>query len=158
MARRRWPRIGTIVKIPFEDTHTFARVLESPYIAVYDARGMDAADLDAVVARPVVFFAGVYEDIIKKGEWPAVGERDVPDGELEVPDQFIQDPDFPEEISIISADGEIRPATVEEARGLEPQAIWDREHVEERLADHYAGRPNAILESMGLGAEARTNG
>ena len=32
------------------------------------------------------------------------------------------------------------------------------EHVEERLADHYAGRPNAILESMGLVAEARTNG
>jgi hypothetical protein len=41
-----------------------------------------------------------------------------------------------------------RPAAPEECVGLEGVAVWDPTHVEDRLRDHYAGRPNAHLAYM----------
>jgi hypothetical protein len=34
--------------------------------------------------------------------------------------------------------------------GLERAAVWAHEHLESRIADAYAGRPNRFLESLGL--------
>ncbi len=153
MARKKWPALGSIVKIPFDDTQTYARVLESPYVAVFDASGLDDTAIPEILARPVLFFVGVYEDILKQGEWPVIGRAPLGDDELLVPDQFIQDPDMPEDIQIITVEGDTRDATIEECVGLEAAAIWDREHVEDRLSDHYAERPNAFLDSLALATE-----
>jgi hypothetical protein len=49
---------------------------------------------------------------------------------------------------IIYAGAEMRPATPEECAGLEPAAVWEPEHIADRLQDAFAGRPNHWLEEM----------
>jgi hypothetical protein len=41
-------------------------------------------------------------------------------------------------------------ATPSECIGLEPEAIWSAGHIESRIADAYAGRPNMFVESLRL--------
>lgn len=41
-----------------------------------------------------------------------------------------------------------RPATVEECSSLETAAVWSTKHVEDRLRDHFAGRPNKWVLSL----------
>ena len=53
------------------------------------------------------------------------------------------------ELSLYIA-GEVRPATREQCLGLERAAVWEPENIESRLADHYAGRPNAWADSLRL--------
>jgi hypothetical protein len=45
--------------------------------------------------------------------------------------------------------GEI-PASLEECEYLEVAAVWDGHHVEDRLRDHFDGRPSEWVESMRL--------
>jgi hypothetical protein len=54
----------------------------------------------------------------------------------------------PDHYQIIDDEGNIRDATREETEGLEPAAVWEPEHIADRLEDHYAGRPNRWLKSM----------
>ena len=41
-----------------------------------------------------------------------------------------------------------RLAIAEECVGLERAAVWEPEHVEDRLRDHFAGRSNRWVESL----------
>ena len=63
------------------------------------------------------------------------------------PPRFIQDALRPDQFRIYE-NGKIRSATKEECLGLEREAVWDPEHVEERIRDHYAGRKNRWVESL----------
>jgi len=47
-----------------------------------------------------------------------------------------------------------RPASREECAGLEAAAVWEPEHVEDRLRDHFAGRPNKWVESLRIDVAA----
>lgn len=51
--------------------------------------------------------------------------------------------------AVSSKFGEI-PALLEECENLEVAAVWDAHHVEDRLRDHFDGRPNEWVESMRL--------
>jgi hypothetical protein len=48
--------------------------------------------------------------------------------------------------------GVVRSATRAECVGLERCAVWAPEHVEDRLRDHFRGRPNKWVESLALDA------
>ncbi len=41
-----------------------------------------------------------------------------------------------------------RPATTGECIGLEAAAVWEAEHVEDRLRDHFAGQLNKWVEQL----------
>lgn len=56
----------------------------------------------------------------------------------------------PDRCRIVSADGSERQATIDECEGLESQAVWDPEHVDERIMAHYQGRPSVFVESLKL--------
>jgi hypothetical protein len=56
----------------------------------------------------------------------------------------------PRSCQIIDVEGNIRDVSPEECSGLERAAVWEAGHVAKRIHDHYAGRPNAHLESMRL--------
>lgn len=43
-----------------------------------------------------------------------------------------------------------RPASFEDCQHLERAAVWDPEHVEDRLRDHFDGRPNKWVDSLRL--------
>ena len=65
-----------------------------------------------------------------------------------IPEFFRQDDDNPGECLIVDVEGNERVAAPAECEGLEREAVWAASHVEERLADHYAGRRNATVEDF----------
>lgn len=61
----------------------------------------------------------------------------------------MQDIIDPSQFSIYNPNnGEIIRATKEECSGLERSAVWEPEHVEDRLIDHFENRPNKWVESL----------
>ncbi|MGH3859589.1 Imm26 family immunity protein [Actinokineospora sp.] len=151
MARR--GALGTVVEIPFGNgARTYARLVTAPYIAVYDCRvddGEGTPGIDEIIACPILFFVGVFDAVWKSGRWRAVGTAPGAQ-DLAVPDTYMQDIADPTRCTILDAHGGMRPATIEECEGLERAAVWEAEQVERRIADHYAGRPNADVEHFAL--------
>ncbi|GIF62407.1 hypothetical protein Ais01nite_04420 [Asanoa ishikariensis] len=143
---------GTVVRTSLPDGHYYyGRVLEGVWLAFYDLRTVEPVDdLDRIVARPVLFVLAVHDDLLAPGEWATLGVVPL-DGSLRPPRwHFIQDLVDPALCRLIDLAGHIRAATHEECVGLEPAAVWEPEHIAERLTDHYAGRPNVWVESLRL--------
>jgi len=89
----------------------------------------------------------VYKNAVTKGRWLKIGKLPLEQNLQKFPPEFIQDPIEPTQFSIYE-NGKIRPAKREECEGLERAAVWEARHVEERLRDHYACRPNYWVEYM----------
>ncbi|MGA3210294.1 MAG: immunity 26/phosphotriesterase HocA family protein [Terriglobales bacterium] len=139
--------VGDIVKIPLGNgTHIYARVLPDATFAFYDSHVSEELALQTVLERPVLFFVAVMDRAIMKGRWPIVGHISL-DEKLQPPPKFIQDP-INKDVFRIYENGQIRSATRQECVGLERAAVWEPEHVEDRLRDHYAGRRNKWFESL----------
>jgi hypothetical protein len=144
---------GQIVRIDLKDgTHAYGRVLKRPLFAFYDKvfRDDHEPSLDEIEGLPVAFRIDVMDYVIPKGIWPVVGRRPLtPD--LERPPTFYKQDPMSGALSIYQEVPELAPyyeraATYEECLGLEVAAVWDPQHVEERLRDHFAGRVNRWVE------------
>jgi hypothetical protein len=149
MAKQRWEP-GTVIRTTNADGDTYyGRLLEFPWAAFYDLRTEQPLDdLQAIVAAPVAFTVAAHKDLIAKNQWEAIGSVAL-DGSLQPPaEQAMIDVLDPDHHQIIDAEGNIRDATAAEVAGLEPAAVWDPEHVVDRLDDHFAGRPNRWLQGM----------
>jgi hypothetical protein len=142
---------GDIVRIGFTpELHTYGQVLVDPYVAVYDCPTADEiGDMASVAGRPILFTVAVAHRALSR-DWQTVGKAPQDSALPAVPLFFMQDRFNPQSCKIIDAQGTMRPVTPQECAGLEAAAVWDAEHVAQRLRDHYAGRPNAHLESMKL--------
>jgi len=139
---------GDIVRINLSDGHhTYARVLPDASFAFYDSRVKEDLSVEAIIKLPILFQLGVMDYAVTRGFWPVVGNIPL-EPELLIPlPKFIQDPLKPTSFSIYF-DGEIKPAPRKQCEGLESCAVWDPEHVEDRLRDHFAGHPNNWVESL----------
>jgi hypothetical protein len=151
MATTHWEP-GTTIRRSLDDGYTYyGRLLEFPWAVFYDHRGeAPEDDPSAVVDHAPLFTVAAHKDLLAEGEWEGIGVVPL-DGSLRPPkEQFIQDDLDPDDCQIINDEGEMRPATREECEGLEAAAVWEPEHLAERLVDHYAGRPNEWVESLKL--------
>ena len=144
---------GAVLRVELDDgTHTYARMLShSPYLAVYDARRSDdAVDVEQIVRSPVLFVVAVSAAAYRSGRWQRVGWVPPLAAAVAIPKFFRQDILDPQQCEVVDHLGRERVATPEECVGLERDAVWDAEHIEERVRDHYQNRPNAHLEVMKL--------
>lgn len=149
---RRQP--GQIVRIDLGDgAHSYAQVLTEPLLAFYDRvyEGSGPA-LEEIIALPVAFTLMVMNHAVKNGRWPVVGRAPIPPA-LDWPPPFCKQDAITGELSIYQEIPELaphyeRPAAPAECKGLETAAVWDPEHVEDRLRDHFAGRPNKWVEQL----------
>lgn len=140
---------GQVLYIDLNDgTHAYGRVLEEPLIAFYDKpyQGGQAPLIEEVVALPIAFKIWVMNYAVTKGIWPVIGHVPLTPDLKKTPLFFKQDA-MNGQLAIYQSIPELaptyeRPATYEECLGLEVAAVWDPEHVEERLRDHFAGRLN----------------
>lgn len=152
MPSRKRLRPGAVVSIDLGDGEgvAFGRVLRPPLIEFFDDRAADAADVDiSVIAEgPVAFRVWVMDRAVRSARWPVIGDVPLsPDEESAVHWFFRQDvishhlfryrsePDDPAGCVEV-------PASFEECIELECAAVWSPEHIEDRLRDHFAGRPN----------------
>jgi hypothetical protein len=150
--QRRTP--GQFVEVPIgSDNRAFARVLREPLIAFYDFHvASDEQPSLAVIARkPIAFTVMVMNYAVTGGRWPVIGSMPLSGPLTKNPSFWKQDPltgslaIYCEDLSPPSYE---RPATRAECAGLECAAVWDPEHLEARLRDHFAGRPNNWLEAL----------
>ncbi|MCP3850091.1 MAG: hypothetical protein GY694_07635 [Gammaproteobacteria bacterium] len=133
------PKIGDIFEIPLEEgVVCYSQALSEPEFAFYITSPLNNEKL-----KPI-FRLWVHKSAIR--EWNKIGNQPLTaELESEVP-RFKQDP-INGSISIYKGEIE-QPATHEQIQGLECAAVWEGNHINDRLTDHLAGRKNIWVESM----------
>ena len=140
--------VGDFVKIRLDDkSHSYARVLDEPLFAFYDCVTSKDLSVEEVKKHQVLFKIWVMNRAVTSGRWSVVGNRPLEKEEQESPAFFKQDPVKPSSF-VIYRNGVERRASYAECEGLECAAVWDPEHVEDRLRDHFSGKPNKWVESL----------
>ena len=138
--------VGAVLAVPLGDgTTCFALTLPDAEFAFVDARTTDQVIPDDLLARPILFRVAVYK--YASHRWAKVGSVSLPPQLLATAPKFVQDALHLDKFEILVG-GAIRSALRSECEGLERAAVWEPEHVEDRLRDHYAGVPNRWLNSM----------
>ncbi len=149
--RKRQPwRVGDIVRIPRAGGKmSFGWVLEEPLIAYFDYESDHAPNDPAeLLDREIAFKVWTMVYAIKKAMWPVLGNVLPPEDLLKMPWFFKVDPISGDLYKVQQGSGEDLPATPSDCMELERAAVWDPEHIVERLDDHFAGRPNVWVESL----------
>ncbi|UCV27574.1 immunity 26/phosphotriesterase HocA family protein [Ferribacterium limneticum] len=141
---------GDIVRIDLgEGWFSFGRKLLASVWAFYDFRSRDEIAPEEIVRQPVLFKVWAGERAgLEKGAWKLLGHIPLTDEERQPVPFFKQDILDPTHIAIYMSDSlgldsekEEIPATWEEIQGLEDMGVWYTPYVEDRLRDHFAGRP-----------------
>jgi hypothetical protein len=149
---------GRVVRVDLGDgRHAYGRQLWSINVEFYDhvdTAGKTIELLD-LVDKPVAFTIWLTDRCFQRnGRWTLLDTIPLLDRERQRSDvKFRQD--MPSGALTIesrphppSLDFRRRTATAEECQSLEQAAVWSPEHVEDRLRDHFDGRPNTWVESL----------
>jgi hypothetical protein len=144
-------QVGNILKIDLGDGFfSFARVLREPIIAFYGIRTDKVPDMETIISSPVLFKIAVMNNAVTFGRWAVIGSRPL-EPDLLLPIRFFKQDMISKRYTISNdVDDKEMPATKEECAGLERDAVWSAEHVEDRLRDHFAVVPNCWVESLKL--------
>lgn len=129
--KRKRIKVGNIYAIPLPNgKYAFGRKIMDAGIAIYKYIANEITDLPKT--EDYQFIVGVYDYVLKSGEWAVVDYRPFEkDEEIWAPPRCI--------IDIISGEysiyykGEIRNATKEECEGLEEASVWGAEHIIDRI-------------------------
>ena len=147
-------RTGQVVRIDLANgDHSYGLVLREPLVAIYDKLFTGAEpSVDTIQSLPIAFILMVMNNAITSGRWRVVGRISVPDN-LQAPPAFCKADPLSGELSIYQELPELAPlyerqASSEECKDLEAAAVWEAEHVEDRLRDHFAGRPNKWVQQL----------
>lgn len=140
---------GDVVKIEIGDGHSsFARVLNYSELAFYDGKYQSQPALCVIAELPVSFIIPVMNFWSKTDGWEIIGNLPLEPELLEEPTYFKQDA-ITGTLCLYLPHQDIEvPCTRDQVENLERAAVWDPEHIEDRLKDHYNGVPNKWVESM----------
>lgn len=146
----RKPREGSLLCIDLGDgISAFARTLTNLQIAIYSYRvSQSDLPLENIYGSSLLWKLTVMKSALTSGRWPVVDFRPL-EPELSLPVEYFMKDIFTGRFSVYrSSDGNIRPGTAEECKTLEKAAVWEAPHIEDRLRDHFAGRPNVWAEQL----------
>lgn len=130
MGQRR--KLGNIYAIPLPNgEYAYGREYKESSLAISKFRSNE------IINNPnfseIEFFVGVYNDILTCGKWPKVCNYPFEnENDAWRPPTYIYDQVNPENYEIYYK-GEIRKASKTECLGLERCAIWDSNHVIDRI-------------------------
>jgi hypothetical protein len=152
MMMQRWTD-GAIVSIPIgSGQHVLGQMLKFPEYAVFGDVRSDAetAPTDADLARSrLIFRVWVDRSSFSRGRWLKVGKAPIGEALAAPVARFNQDPLQPSVVVLHIGQDRV-PTTVSECLSLnvERAAVWSAEHVEDRVRDYLAGRPNRWVELL----------
>ena len=138
---------GRVMAVPLGDGwFAFARALAFPLAEIYNLRSKEMPEVKDLANERVLFRIWLTKQAFTGQRWKQLGVLPLNLGEGSQPWFIKQSPggtlyrtrDGAEEI----------PATWDEAALLEAAAVWDPEHVEDRLRDHFSGQPNKWVQSL----------
>jgi hypothetical protein len=139
--------VGQVFQVPLgNNLYGYGQVAPTAEYAFFDYfNNGQIENLEDIINRPVLFRLTVDSYVIKEGLWPIIGILPVKK-ELKINNTpFTYDSD--KNSYLIWKNGlEQILATPEEIYNLECFASWEDKHVEQRLRDHFAGRPNFDVE------------
>lgn len=151
-------RDGDLLNIDLGDgRHSYAQVAAEPLIVFFDGAHVDDLSPEEVGRLPVLFRLWVANHAVTRRRWPVIGRFPLAPENREEPFFFKQDAMTGRLAlyhSSFAATNWERAADVTECAGLECAAVWEPEHVEDRLRDHYAGLPNRWVESLRIDVAA----
>jgi hypothetical protein len=117
-----------------------------PYVAFYPKD--TEFRVDDPPTEPPMFIVLVERSAYARGGWGAPIGR-LPESLLpSIPRFFWQSEVNKADCKIVEPIKHRVTASPADCVGLEPEAIWAKEHIESRILDAYAGRPNRFLESL----------
>jgi hypothetical protein len=140
---------GSILEINIKNQYyTYAQILDKGGYVFFDYNSEKRlTDFSVLEDKPILFIICVYDDVIKQGHWPIVGKMNIRKNLNTQPMQFIQDALHPDRFEFYNPNtGESTPATREKVKGMERAAVWEANHVEDRIRDYYNGVPCIWLE------------
>lgn len=142
---------GSLIQIDLGGgVFAYGQVIGKTQIAFFDYFGpaLQNDKIQILDAQKVIFVLSVMDSAIKSGRWIVVGSTDLR-AELKVPKKyFIQDA-ITKAFSVYdSFTGNISPARFSDISGLECAAVWEAEHVEDRLRDHRTGSRNIWVQQL----------
>lgn len=144
-------KAGSLVRVDLADGHVaFGRVLEHSEIGFYDyfIQMGEPPNPPDIYAAGIAFILTVMDKAVKSGRWQIIDERPL-ELDLQKPrDYFVMDGLSGKYSIYRSSDGNVRAATSAECEGLERASVWQPEHIEERLRDHFVGRKNLWAEKL----------
>jgi len=145
---------GNIVRIDLgANRHCYGQVAYNPLIVFFAGTYDDDVAIDRIPMLPVAFKLWVTKYALTKGIWRVLGHRGLTPENAAEPYFFKQDI-FNGRLALyhstFAASNCERPATLSECLGLECAAVWDPEHVVDRLRDLADGRPNKWVESLAV--------
>ena len=124
-------KLGNIYEIPLPNgINAYGRLYREGVLAIYRVRCLSISELPEV--EDYAFFVGVYKDLLQDGVWPVVVNRG-----FNSPEEAWSPPrcvvDAITGKGSLYYKGEIIPCSYEECKDLEVVAVWDRNHVIDRL-------------------------
>ena len=142
--------IGNIIKIGInENIFGFGRIVEGGFIEFYDLK-LSNDQIEGIneklIGSKVIFTLSVHKSWEKNKNWEVVGKN--LNNVSSIPSQFMQSIGNQNDIKIIDSTGNSRPATKDEVKGIERLAVWEDNHVEDRLRDYFDGKQNIWVEHL----------
>lgn len=131
---------------------SYGRILSKANYAFYDIYSDEKiTDIKKIQEKRVLFIIAVYKFAVTKGRWKQIGSMELEPKLQTLPLKFIEDKLNPGYFEIYNPNtGEMTPTTKDKCFGLERAAVWEPEHVEERIIDHFEQRPNRWVEQLKL--------
>jgi Immunity protein 26 len=143
-------KIGALFAIELSDRKiAFGRDVNREESIFYDYLGSDTSSESIAKAykADIVFRVAVMKYAVKSGRWKIVDSGHIVDPDLALPRKYFMQDILDGKFSIYEG-GVIVPSTREACFGLERCAVWDPEHVEARLRDHFAGKSNLWIKQL----------
>ncbi len=129
--KRKRIKLGDVYAIPLPNgMYAFGRIFKDAGIGIYKHIGESIDDIPK--DEKYQFTVGVYEFVLKSGDWSVVENRPFNNEDEAFPPPFCIIDSISGDYSIYHK-GEIRSATKLECKGLEVAAVWSDYHIIDRI-------------------------
>ncbi len=131
---------------------SYGRVLPKANYAFYDIyEDQRLTDIKEIETREILFIISVYKFAITKNRWKQIASKELESKLQTLPLKFIEDILHPGNFELYNPNtGKTDSVTKDKCLGLERAAVWEPEHVEERIIDYFERRPNKWVEQLKL--------
>ena len=147
-------KVGMVFRINLQEdgNYAYGQVATETKHTFFDHLDKDGnwTHIEEIIQKPVAFYATVDNYVLKEGLWEILGVWPVNPENQVFPAPFGYNSFKGHETYFIWQNHEGKsvtqePCTLEETYGRELLASWGHGSIEQRLRDHFAGRPNYDL-------------
>jgi len=141
---------GDLLMLPLsiQGTHAYCQWLPDGTARFFLAACTTELKADEIIALPVAFRVVVFNDTPNRYNWVKVGKSDIPTPCIN-PQIYAKKDAITGKLSIYS-EGNEKPATPDEVKGLETMAVWAHPHIVERLEAQLEGKESMFLRSISV--------